>query len=198
MHHDGGMQIIFLWWKNMEGFILKGMRILTVILGLFLAPVAWAGDVIELGHQLNAKKNAEYAAIESHGYTVIAGDTWQIAGENVPPACLVAEWTSGDNYEAYEKAFPAASDFYRFPGKYWGVEVPLAPVNAWGKEIALAQKYPTCKNLQVKKNKHPEEQNTYRMLLNWEASVCEKLLPAFKGQCHSLVYVHSNEHTTYT
>lgn len=162
------------------------------------------------------KENNEYEAIKAFGYKKVKDHPWQIDGKSVLPFCLQSEWASTDNYDAYEEKYPDLKGFHKYPGQHWVKNIPLEPVMAsWGSEVALPQKYSSCNTLPdgyesyaennfmsvedtKKEFHHPEEQNTYRLLLRWGEDICEKLLPTFKGQCHSLVYVNRNEDTNYS
>ena len=128
-------------------------------------------------------------------------------------------WASGDNYEEYQEQFPDAEEFQTYPGKYWGSVVPISALQAsWGNKVSLPQIVRECNLLEngeeveidnnlvtVTYSNSMNYPNSYRLLAQWGKEECAKVVPAFAGKCHSLVFVaidnadanHGNFYNTY-
>ena len=147
-------------------------------------------------------------------YPKVDDRVWSVAGIDVLPSCLEIVWASGDNYDEYQEQFPSATEIVDYPGKHLGADVPLAPISVeWGPPISLAKKFEECNTLSASKDfkkdgnfieitdpkwTHREEQDSYRLIAKWDGESCEKLLPQFVGNCHSMVFVIRNEYTNFS
>ena len=155
------------------------------------------------GHRAHREELERIALLD---FPRISEHVWQIGGRNISPICLQTMTPDRYNYWYYADAFGLAEDFYDYPGKYWGGQVPLeaalSPDSKW--PLSLLADLHEC-NRPLERERRKVELNyievagdmysptSYRLLAQWGPRECGILVLHLRDKCSSLVFVIMNE-----